>query len=696
MVASGSSVLELELTVVCPEPTVLSGGSSARCNNRTGQWSPALGQCMDWQRAACRILQLANVSQALCQSHEMVLSGGGHCSESSLAVSQPTASLHGWEAACVNAALPAFVYARCCPAAVDSFALPLLTASGQQPLLHSGSFFQHCELVQNDVTAFASAAAAALCAPHQQAVTGGGACPAASAGLTGSRATFQSKKATGWSTNCSLSGGASGQLLTVSASVICCSEVRSPRWALSQQRLDASVVLQSDVVAPPMLSVCAERSEVLLSAGAACPPSSAQSEQRLFHAYGRWVEYYSCRSLNGSGTALTQPGWVSASCSNVSRSDIYLSEPSTFCPRLSHATMHPALGRVIAPTGAPFGFGARYQLNCSYEQRAAAAADSASSLSSPAVYLVGSRSIECQADGRWTNGGQLGRCLVLDSRSCVSVSSSSSALFSTDGAFASLSCSPSSRSSSPLADSVSSSADLVMIAASASCPTASNASAPAVLLQLGPVNQSSWRSSCYDSRLRQAVLSASMQGICCSASGPSIFSTCNVTFGERSVAAMAELNLTIRATSRIRCASEMSLASEQCEQSRQVEASTDGQTVVSLSCSSGFALLPSQSRQSDSLGAITGASTCVTSDAVSMRGRGIAQQWQRSTVTTTSCDGRLMQQPEQPVCCPSTALCSLPTLPQHVDPRGSQTRLWPEGSQSAAAYREQAQAPQPC
>jgi hypothetical protein len=673
LTASGSSVMDLELTVGCPNRTVLSGSSAAQCNNRTSQWSPALGQCLDWQPAACRTLKLVNSSQALCRAHEMVLSGGGDCSESGLSMSQPSPSMQGWEAACANAAVPALVYAKCCPASVDTFTPPAMAASSLQPLLlPSGSFFQQCEHVQNDVTGFSSPTAAVHCGPHQQALIGGGACPATSAGLTGSHAIFHSEKVTGWSTNCSLSSSGRSLLETVSASVICCSAVRSPRVALPEQQLNSGVVIHGNSVAPPRISICRERSEVLLSSGAACPPDSALSEQRLFHAYARWVEHYSCRSLNGSGTA-TQPALVRASCSAISRSAVYLSEPSTFCPRLSHAVLHPKLGHVTLPLGSPFGFGASYVLNCSYQQpTAAAAADSASSLPPPAVYLVGPHSIECQADGHWTNGGQLGRCLVLDSRSCISVSSSSSVLSSTDGASTSLSCSP-----------VSSNASMVMIAASASCPAASNGAAPTVLLQLGPANLSSWRSSCYDPQLRQDVLTASMQGICCSASAPSIFSTCNIIGGKKSLVSLPGLNLTTGSTSRIRCAAELTDAAGQCVAPRVVENSAEGTTLMSFSCPSGFALLPSGGGDSGGLSAAANMS-CVTSDVITVRGRGISQQWQRFTVTTNSCDGALMQPPAQQMCCPSSALCSLPALPQHVDPHGAQTQFWPEGSQRAA------------
>jgi hypothetical protein len=635
----------------CPASTLLSGPSESTCDASNGRWSPAnVGQCLRLDSARCRQVSVSDSDQALCSTDEIVVGGGAECNQHAvLSSSQPLRSLQGWQAGCSGLqSRPAHVYAQCCRAASDTFLKSQLDRL-RSPLLPSGSFLQHCEWVTNASMGIGVTAAMALCSSDQQIITGGGMC-AVNTGLSASHAIVKDGAVSdGWSVKCD--GSSSGAISSIGVAGLCCRALQGDRCADSTTvpTADSVSTLNDRLLVPSTVATCTGASDMLLNAGAMCSEGSTLFQQRVFSAYGRWAEYYSCVQ-HGNATvdsvwAVVPPALLVSRCCSSWSSTTSIS--SSYCDGAVTAGSGQGLAGVISSSLAdtPNAYGARYSLSCP-------ASDTSSS--SP-YYLKGAEVTECQADGRWSFNGLLGSCVVLDSSLCVDVHNNTpqELIQSSNDMSETLTC-PS--------ESGSESSGWVMIAATTSCPPAvmQQHRNPIIVKDLSPSSIASWSASCFDVGSQTAVRPAAMHGICCSARPTSVWSTC--AFVQQDLdSSPSEIRCLNPATTNNRCVvPDVTVTQE------------NGIVVKLTSCPTNYALLNNGSA-ADRHTLIGGA--------MSISGNHRPQQW-RKLVITTSEQHPPIPRSGQDVCCPSTPLCSLESIPPFVDPTDLR-QYWPEGSQTS-------------
>ena len=290
-----------------------------------------------------------------------------------------------------------------------------------------------------------------------------------------------------WSIEC-----ASSFSTRTESSAICCSSLDQ----VNGSTLEENPVCTIDVAnTDSSITSCTNTTSLMLSSGVQCGQGSSLSTSRIFSPYGRLSVYSEC--FNGS--SIHPPISTSALCCSILSGSQTNTITSNYCPPIVLNAQY-NIGMISSDNPAtPFTYNSTFSLTCPSDAQ---------------YYLLGASSITCQQDGRWSSGGFIGRCIVLDTSSCTSVRE----IFNS-----SVSC-PSSLA-----------ANSVMISGGGTCNNGD------ILIADYPSSESSWTSQCFNNATQQYTVAQSVEGICCLAPSYNWFSSCAL----KSVVQCAESEISV-------------------------------------------------------------------------------------------------------------------------------------------------------
>ena len=428
---------QLTTTVECDvagASGALVGPAAQTCVN--GLFTPALpGQCVQFNPSACRVVAASNASQVTCAVNEMVVGGGGDCTDydldsgtstrSGLSVNQPLSSLQGWQVLCVQASIPPLsVYARCCLADESTFLFTPAAYLSQTALSFSAtvaSSFRQCERVTAASTFGPGTQTGTLTCPStKQLITSGVECPSLSyisgAQQQSSSLTFSCTGAIGYVTT---------QALQAVGTAICCESFASSVCVPQTSNTAVRVLSQSQVLlqcaAQPRLSydplilaggpagVTAWISAIPIGANATVLTinTSAAENGGVVIAGSCHGYYFSCcyvlPKVNNTVLANGMTVQMTATTSQAAQD---------FCPYYSPVVSN-GIGTIVSNLPASTAsLGASYTLICP----------------TPYSYLNGAAQVTCSPSGRWvgyladgTVVPSLGVCEVVDTTECITV-----------------------------------------------------------------------------------------------------------------------------------------------------------------------------------------------------------------------------------------------------------------------------------
>ena len=191
LVGYNSGTRQLTTTVECGATggaAILTGPATQTCLD--GLFHPALpGSCVVFNSDPCHIVSASSATTVSCAANEMVVGGGGDCSDfdlyasgsarGGLTINQPTSDMQGWQAVCLNSNIPPLsVYATCCLADTGTFleTPAAYLAQSTLALAQSSSSFQQCERV-TVASGLGFSGSTLSCPVSKQLVTSGVECP---------------------------------------------------------------------------------------------------------------------------------------------------------------------------------------------------------------------------------------------------------------------------------------------------------------------------------------------------------------------------------------------------------------------------------------------------------------------------------------------------------------------------------------
>ena len=430
---------QLTTTVQCDvagATGALAGPATQVCRN--GLFSPALpGQCVQFTPSACRVVAASNTTQVTCAVNEIVVGGGGDCTDydlnegtsvrSGLSVNQPLSSLQGWEVLCVQASIaPLSVYARCCLADESTFLFTPAAYLSQTSLSFSSSAassFQQCERVTAASALGTGTQTGTLtCPTTKQLIASGVECPSLS------YISSAQQQTTTLSFSCTTAiGHTNTQALQAVGTAICCeafaASVCTPQTAnaavkvLSQSQVLLQCPAQASLKYDPLILVSGPAGVVVwtsaiplgVNASVLSINTSAADNGGVVIAGSCHGYTFSCCYLLPKVNTTTLANGATVTVTAASSTQLAAQD---YCPFYSPVVSN-GIGTIVSNNpDSPAALGTTYTLTCP----------------TPYSYLSGAAQVTCSASGRWqgyladgTVVPSLGVCEVVDTTECITV-----------------------------------------------------------------------------------------------------------------------------------------------------------------------------------------------------------------------------------------------------------------------------------